>query len=779
MPADQILTSATRVRVRLLASHAIRVTHGSPEAGESPPDPPWLRDVLTNLTDLDQSGMVTPHAEMRTGCLHLLGEDGGMVFAESRPPELRRGIRLAFRLAADEILYGWGEQFGAFARTSGRLNLQAFNAPSFLQQHRSYSAIPMFFSSKGYALLLLNAYPTRWRIDARRRELRVEAKGGSADYLVILGDTPKEILKTYTGLTGRPPLLPHWAFGLWGTGYPQESQDRVLELARQHRQHDIPLDVIILDYHWEEAFHNFRWRRSLFPDPDRMIAALRGLGIRLGLIVTPFLNLENLGLTKRVLNWRLRNLPPGEERSDERALPEYDECRRAGWLSHPRAWWWFGRGGMIDFTNPGATRWWKEKLTPLFHQGIAFFKNDDGEYLPDSARSALGLSGAEHHNLYGFYYGRATYEASRAIDDRRPIIYARSVWAGSQRYPALFLGDQTPTFHHVRATLRAGLNLGLAGFAYWTADVFGLDGRTTPETHMRHAQWAMLSPIARYFWRPASIDPTRFPWSHGAQAEENFRRLAQLRRRLLPYYNYLAWEAHLTGVPLLRPMLLEFPGDERFEATEDQVMIGDRLLLAPVLSAGARERRIVLPDGTWHDFWSGQSWAGGTTVNVSAPLDRVPLLARGGAILPLLPLAAGSVDGASFESLELHLWSPFSDAFVLHEDDGLTQAYQRGETALTRIEVEQHSAQVDLRVFPAAGTFPGLPQQRCWTVVLHGAALLERPWREAEPHACQTESFPSEARITVTFPTEEGFVLHIPGVQVEDSGGPPDARHPH
>lgn len=773
MPADRILTSATSIRVRLLAPHALRVTHALPDAPEFPPDPTWLQDILTGLTN-DAGGASSPRAEVRGGCLHLLREDGSAALAESHPPKFRRGMQLSFRLAPDEILYGWGEQFGAFARTSGRIHLQAFNAPSFLQRHRSYSAIPMFLSSRGYALLLLNAHPTRWQIDPRRRELKVRASGGSADYLVILGDTPKDILRTYTGLTGRPPLLPHWAFGLWGTGYPQEDQDRVLELARQHRQHDIPFDVIILDYHWEEGFHNFRWRRSLFPHPDRLISDLRGLGIRVGLILTPFVNRENLGLTKRVLNWRLRNLPPGEERADERALAEYEECHREGWLSHPRTWWWFGRGGMIDFTNPRAAQWWADKLRPLLRQGIAFFKNDDGEYLPDSATSAIGLPGVEHHNLYGFYYGKATYEALKSVDDRRPIVYARSAWAGSQRYPAVFLGDQTPTFAHMRATMRAGLNLGLAGFAYWTADIFGLDGRTTPETHMRYAQWAMFSPIARYFWRPPSIDPTRFPWSHGRQAEDNFRRLAQLRRRLLPYYNGLAWEAHLTGIPLMRPMLLEFPGDVRLASTEDQVMIGGELMLAPVVRAGARERNVVLPEGPWHDFWTGESWAGGATVTVPAPLDRVPLLVRGGAILPLLPAQAPAPDALGFTDLELHLWPPFGGTHILREDDGLTEAYQRGDAAATTIEVELQGAQLDLRISPTRGAFPGLPRQRRWTLVLHGATVTESAWTKADPGAPQLESFSAGARITTAFPAAEGFLLHIPGI---DPGGLPDARH--
>jgi len=769
MLADQILHSGTQVRVRVLTPHALRITHAAQRAAEFPPDPPWLPDILTDMASpgADEPGVVAP--EMRGGCLHLVRPDGSLAFAETRPPDLRRGMRLAFQLATGERLYSWGEQFSAFARAGGRLRLQAFNTPSILQRHRSYSAVPFFLSRRGYGLLLLNAFPSRWHIDPRRRSVSVQARGGSADYILIFGDSPKEILETYTGLTGRPPLLPRWAFGLWGTGYPQEHQDRVVQLARQHRQHDIPLDVIILDYHWEQAFHNFRWRRSLFPEPDRLIADLRELGVRLGLILTPFVNRENLRLTKRVLNWRLRNLPPGEETIDERALPEYEEGRAKGLFAHPRAWWWFGRGGMIDFTNPRAARWWAEKLAPLLRQGVAFFKNDDGEYLPDSAKSALAVPGPEHHNLYGFYYGKATYEALQGIDDRRPLVYARSVWAGSQRYPALFLGDQTPTFQHMRATLRAGLNLGLAGFAYWTADIFGLDGRTTVETHMRYAQWAMFSPIARYFWRPAAIDPTRFPWSHGADAEANFRQLAALRHRLLAYYCCLAWEAHQTGIPLLRPMMLEFPGDERFSATEDQLMIGDCLLLAPVLNPGARERPVLLPDGRWHDFWSAQSWIGGQQVIVPAPLDRVPLMARGGSILPLVHPAASIPDDHTFRQLELHLWPPFHGARVLHEEDGRTRGYLEGQFARTQIEVETVKEAVELRIHPAVGLFPGLPFDRDWRVILHRARANNGARLDGRPLVAISAAAGDTLEVQFPFRTGDGCALEIPCVREIES----------
>ncbi len=767
MPIDTLFTDKTQVRVQVLAPGALRITHAPSGVSAFPPDAAWLPDVLVPRDSATPEMAPLAHPAVRSGRLQLLRPDESVLLSESRPPDLRRGIHLSFELESGEVLYGWGEQFAAFARTGGRIRLEAANAPSFLQRHRSYSAVPFFISQRGYGLLLLNGHPSRWQIDPRRHELTVEALGGSADYLVLVGDTPKDILRIYTGLTGTPPLLPRWAHGLWGTGYPQENQARVLALAREHRRRNIPLDVIILDYHWEEAFHNFRWRRSLFPDPGRLIAELRGLGIRLGLILTPFVNRENIPLAKRILNWRLRNLPPGEERADERALPEYEECVQKDLLSHPRVWWWFGRGGMIDFTSRRAIQWWAGKLQPLLRQGIAFFKNDDGEYLPDTAHSDLGLPGAEHHNLYGFYYGKATFEALQDLDDRRPLVYSRSVWAGSQRYPGLFLGDQTPTFQHMRSTLRAGLNLGLAGFAYWTADVFGLDGRTTPETHMRYAQWALFAPIARYFWRPPEIDPTRYPWSHGDAAEENFRRLTELRYRLLPYYSQLAWEAHLTGQPLLRPMMLEFPGDARFAITDDQVMIGADLLLAPVLHKGARARPVALPPGTWHDFWTERTWDGGDDVVVPAPLDRVPLLVRGGALIPMLPPGKQAPDGLGYSDLELHLWPPFGGAYCLHEDDGLTRAYLRGEAAATGLRVERRDDQIEIDIAPAEGGFPGLPADRRWTVVLHRVAAMGRPQQLAESGYCEVAHAGGVASIRIRFPTRAGCVLHVPGVEIE------------
>ena len=741
-------TAASRVRARALTPNALRLTHAPLGSEVFPPDRPWLSQVLLPQPPVQLAELV---ASVVAGCVTVSTLDGQMVMAEARPAQLniQRAVRsfnvelaaldfraevyrtgeavaLALAIQPDEGFYGWGEWFDGFRREQGRLKLRIRDALSWIQSWVTYSAIPLFYSSRGYAFWLLNSHESTWNIDPARGVLEVQAAGPGADYIVIHGPAFKDILSTYTALTGRPPLVPRWALGLMVTGYPQEPQATVLERVAEHRRRGVPLDGLILDYHWEERYHNFRWRSSLFPDPDQMIAALKARGVRLGLIFTPFLNNRNRPIQRRVMQRVDRNLPAGTEHEDETALPEYQEALAKGFLAHPNTKWWFGAGGMLDFSHPAAAAWWNARLRPLYQQGVAFFKNDDGEYLPPSGRSALGLTGREYHNLYGFFYGRAIYDGMLALDDRRPFIYARSAWAGSQRYPALFLGDQAPTFDHMRSTLRAGLNLALLGFAHWTVDVFGLHGKTTPELHRRYAQYALLAPIARYFWRPPAVDDTRFPWSHGPANEANFKKYTELRYRLLPYYTALGWEAYLTGLPVLRPLVLEYPDDSRLAAVYDQVLLGDRLLLAPVLApedpaTGHARRRVLLPAApAWHDFWTTSSYPGGGELDYPAPPDRLPLLVRGGSIVPMGPVLQHIPDDHRFDTLEFHCWPPYPAEMIFYDDDGRTRAYQRGAYSTTRVRAVGDPAEgrVTVTVSAAEGGFPEQVAERQVQIVL-------------------------------------------------------------
>jgi alpha-glucosidase (family GH31 glycosyl hydrolase) len=681
----------------------------------------------------------------------------------------REAVALALAIEPGEGFYGWGEWFDGFRREQGRLHLRIRDAIAMIQSRSTYSAIPLFYSSRGYAFWLLNSHESTWNIDPARGVLQVEAAGPGADYVVIHGPAFRDILSTYTALTGRPPQVPRWALGLMVTGYPQEPQATVLERAAEHRRRGVPLDALILDYHWEERYHNFKWRRSLFPEPDRLIEGLKAQGVRLGLIFTPFINNRNRPLQRAFLQRMAANLPAGTEKDDEAALPEYQEALARGYLAHANAKWWFGMGGMVDFTNQAAADWWNARLRPLYDQGVAFFKNDDGEYLPASGRSALGMTGREYHNLYGFFYGRAIYDGMQALDDRRPFIYARSVWAGSQRYPALFLGDQKPTYDHIRSTLRAGLSLGLLGFAHWTADVFGLDGQTTPELHRRYAQYALLVPIARYFWRPPALDDTRFPWSHGPANEANFRKYADLRYRLLPYYTALGWEAYTHGWPVLRPLVFEYPDDPRLAGVYDQVLLGDRLLLAPVVTpedpaTGEALRHVLLPAGSvWHDFWTTHSYPGGGTIDYPAPPDCLPLLVRGGSIVPFGPSLEHIPDDHRFDQLAFHCWPPYPAETVFYDDDGRTRAYQRGAYSTTRVRAEGDpaAAQVTVTVAAAEGGFPEQVAERQVQVVLQRAQRPAAATANGQATSWQYDEVQQTVVVDVVCPTTRPTTVTI------------------
>ncbi len=737
----------THTRFQTLSSRAVRITH-APLNEDFPPDRPWLRDVLLPQPPSAESPRLT--ADLRDGLVRVTAAGGALILAETRPPRLGRthrrlslfldlpaatirssldrsagAIALTFGLHPGEGFYGWGEWFNAFRREHGRVHLHNRDALAQLQGKETYSGLPVFFSSRGYGVWLLNAHTSTFDLAPKRGVMEVTAAGPGADYIVFYGPELTDLIAVFTALTGRPPLVPRWALGLMVTGYPQEPQPVVVARVAEHRRRAIPLDAVILDYHWEAHYHDFRWRTTLFPDPDQLIADLRAHGVRLGLIFTPFLNHRNRFRQRWLLHRLAHNLPAGEDQADERALPEYQHALAHGYLAHPNAAWWFGAGGMVDFTHPAAVAWWNKLMHPLYDQGVAFFKNDDGEYLPADATSFLGLSGREYHNLYGFYYGRAISAGMAALDDRRPFIYARTAWVGSQRYPALFLGDQKPTFDHIRSTLRAGLNLGLLGFAHWTADVFGLDGKTTPELHRRYAQYALLVPIARYFWRPPAIDDTRLPWSHGAANEANFRRYADLRYQLLPYYAQLGWEAYRSGLPVLRPMCLHAPNDPRLAATDDQFLLGDRLLVAPVLApadpaTGLALRHIVLPAGApWHDFWSTASYPGGGAIDYLAAADCLPLLARGGSVIPFGPSLPHIPADHRFTDLALHCWPPYPAATAFLDDDGHSRAYQRGEFSTTTIAVTEAGGAVTIAIASAEGGYPSQPAARDLSIVLH------------------------------------------------------------
>jgi alpha-glucosidase (family GH31 glycosyl hydrolase) len=715
MQFNEFFDAERKNRVQILGVNIFRVTHFTENQTENRfIDPPWYEDVLQKLDGWEKTEY---SIDLKENLARVKDKDGRIRFEEIKiqASGSRRFIEL--NKSEDELLYGWGEWFNQLGRKNGRIHLHSDESPEFLQGRQTYSPIPLFISSNYYLFFLLNSHASDWIIS--RNKLKISPAAGNLDFVIVFGDSPRDLIQKYTELTGRPRLIPKWGFGLWATSYPQENQFKVLQFVRAHRERQIPLDVLVLDYHWEERFHNFQWRKKLFPDPEQMIADLKRMDIKLGLIFTPFLNYQNQPIKKIILNFILKNIPKGCEHDDERASELYDEARKAGFLAHDQAEWWFGKGGIFDFTNPQGADWWNVKLRQLYKSGIALFKNDDGEYLPEKAHSHNGMTGTQYHNMYGFYYGKALYEGMENLDDRRGLIYSRSVWAGSQRYPAIFLGDQHPDFKNILKTLCAGLNMSLAGFAYWGADILGLDGKTTPETHMRYTQWAIFSPIARYFYRPEQIDATRHPWLQPQEVETNFRDLVNLRYRLLPYYYSCAWTAYKTGIPIIRPIFMEFPQDAAAWTIQDQVMIGDAIMLAPVVTAGAQTRMVYLPNGEWYDYWKKKKYDGGKHHTVDAPLNKVPLFVKSGSILSIGPEMAFIPEKHAFNQLELHFWGMREGSHSIYDDDGITRKYLSGSYVESIISSQMEAPNYKITIMSGHNGYHSNFEKRIYKFVLH------------------------------------------------------------
>jgi alpha-glucosidase (family GH31 glycosyl hydrolase) len=709
---DLILCNSTiSTRVRAFSDNIVRITHTPRSPRIFPADPAWLKDILINTDMLASSN--SWHAKYDGELLSVINSKYQKEFEEADTAIFeRKKIKLLIKTTLDEGFFGWGEWFNAFRREKSVIFLRNQESPAFLQHRQTYSNIPIFFSDRGYAFFFLNSFPSQWDLDPKILTLRVSANGGNLDYLLIIGKDPKETIFNYTKLTGRPPLLPKWAFGLWVTDYPQENQQKTLEVVKEHDQRKIPLDGVILDYHWEEKFHNFQWRKSLFPSPAKFIKSLHEKGIHLGLIFTPFVNRKSSLISKLLMWLYARSIPLATFRDDECPTEDYFEGKTKKYFANDDAIWWFGQGGMVDFTNPSAASWWNKKLLPLYQQGVDFFKNDDGEYLPAKSNCYIGLLSEEYHNLYGFYYGKTIYKGMAQLDDRRPIIYSRSVWAGSQRYPAMFLGDQIPNFENIRRSFRAGLNMSILGFNYWTADCFGLSGKTSPEMHMRYAQWALMVPIARYFIRPPHIDSTRYPWSHNEKVADNFRKYIELRYQLFPYYYSLAWNAYLTGTPTIRPLWLEFPDDKNSYHVEDQAMIGSHMMIAPVMTKNATKRKVYFPSGTWFDYWNEKQIQGPGFFEIHTPTDHLPLFLHEGAIIPFGPKMQHIPDDHRFDHLDIHFWGTESNSIDIYDDDGLSTKYQSDHWLKRSIisKESKHGLEVNIS---ATGSFVPVGSMTC------------------------------------------------------------------
>ena len=572
---------------------------------------------------------------------------------ESLPHDPARrvlGVVETLLLDPEDHFYGSGERFTRLdlvGRTVEIWNRNPYGARSGL----AYKNLPLLVGSRGYGLFVDVPTAVSFRLGSdSNRAYSVEAVGDELDYYLIAG-TPKEILTAYTALTGRPAMPPEWAFGLWAsTAFVPFTEASVLEQARRLRAEGIPCDVVNLDCFWQRAqmWCDFEWDTSRVPDPPRLMAELRREGFHTCLWINPYVSIQS-GLYRE-----------GAERG-------YFVRRPDGSIYHPIVWSQrtergMGLCGIVDFTNPEAARWYRARLDAQLALGADAFKPDFAEEIPEDARFANGLTGREMHNPYPLLFQREVFEATRARAER-VIAWSRSAAPGVQRYPGHWSGDPECTFVDLANTLRGGLAAAMSGLAYWSHDIGGFWGEPSPELFVRWAQLGLLSALSRYH----GATP-RDPWRFGDEALEIFRRYARLRSRLVPSLVSHGWRASEDGVPLMRPMVMEFPDDPAGYAFDLQYCLGRELLVSPVVRADGRVTT-YLPRGRWTDWWSGAVHEGPTTLRRQVPLDELPLYVRDDSLVVLGP-ERNHVGERALDPLTVEAFVSSEAAFTLQGDIG-------------------------------------------------------------------------------------------------------------
>ena len=542
-------------------------------------------------------------------------------------PILGGDYALTMRFESDpsERLYGMGQYQQPY------LNIKGCTLE--LAHRNSQASVPFLVSSLGYGMLWNNPgigsvsfgkNITEWKLQSTKM----------LDYWITAGDAPADIMENYSRAAGSVPMMPEWAMGYWQCKLRYQTQEELLNVAREYKRRNIPLSVIVIDFfHWPMQ-GEWKFDPDYFPDPYAMVREL-----------------EDMGVTLMVSVW------PTVDRYSE----NFNEMKERGYLirterGHRLAMDFLGNTVHFDSTNEGARGYvWNKCKENYYKYGIRLFWLDEAEpeytyYDFDLYRYSMGPN-VQIGNIYPYMYAKTFYDGMKSEGQENIINLLRCAWAGSQRVGALvWSGDIASTFASMRNQLAAGLNMGMAGIPWWTTDIGGFHGGNIydddfKELVVRWFQWAAFCPVMRMH---GDRDPHSEPlgtkgggicasgaenevWSYGEDNLKIFEKYINLRYELKPYITSLMSDAHEKGYPVMRTLFFEFPDDKNAWQREDEYMFGSDILVAPILELGQRDREVYFPGGaTWIDIWTGKKYAGGSTQSIDAPIDKIPFFIREG-----------------------------------------------------------------------------------------------------------------------------------------------------
>ena len=541
-------------------------------------------------------------------------------------------------------------------------------------------------------------------------EYRIIFRGGQYTEYVFAGPDMPAILESYTWLTGRTAPPPIWSLGYHQCRWFEYTQDAVQEVAQRHRDNDIPCDAVWLDIEYMDGYRVFTWDADRFPDPPGMLKRLDEQGFRVITIIDPGVKFD-----------------PGYWVFDQ-AVERDLLCRTEGgdiYIGQV----WPGNTAFPDFVTEEARAWWGELNATHVLSGLAGIWNDmnepaTGDIPAEPMRFGRGEYAHErYHNQYALLMAMGTRAGLLdAMPDRRTFVLSRAGFAGIQRFAANWMGDNQSRWDHLWLSIAMGSGFGISGQAFIGADIGGFQGSSNAELFLRWMQYGTLTPFCRNHSEIGNVD--QYAWAFGDVIQDHVRTAIKLRYRLLPYLYACFLEASESGAPVQRPLVFDHQHDATVRDIDDQYLLGHDLLIAPVVGPGVTSRQVYLPAGDWYDWHTGEFVGGTRFLIATTPLDRIPIYARGGAVIPMWPEAPASTSDFHPTVVELHLFVPKSEGLSysrLQEDDGLTFAALQGALYRTTFTVERAGAELTINAEVSGNGFPEFARQH-FVVVLHGAA---------------------------------------------------------
>ena len=553
--------------------------------------------------------------------------DGHFVRRFRLPPFARMGDAwfVSLELGHETPVYGLGEKWGRLDRR-GQL-VRSYNHDALgVNAEVSYKNAPFAWSPEGWGVFVHTVAPVVHAVGYAPWSQRVYAlkvDSPSLDLFVLDGASGAQILGQYTALTGRAPVPPLWSLGLILSKAYYRTAEEILAVAREVRERGMPCDTITFDGRaWQDTDTRFafEWDPARYPDPRSVIEQLKALDFRVCVWEYPLISVRNpLFDELAAKGWLLKDARTGE-------------AYRYQWDLEP-----FGavltplpESGLLDFTQPDAYAYWRDRHRELFELGVDMIKPDFGEQVEPYMVASDGAQGDALHNVYALLYNRCVYEAASRYSKGGAFLFSRAAWSGSQRYPSQWGGDPQADWGGLAASIRGGLSWGLTGAPFYATDVGGFYGdRRDPLLYVRWAQASVFSAHMRLHGIGA-----REPWSYGPEAERAATAALELRYRLLPYLWRTVEEASATGLPVQRAMALACPDEPEAWAFDHQFFCGEDLLVAPCLDPAGRVR-VYLPDGEWRRFPGGDAFQGGRTHEFVLGLDELAVFARRGTEIPL------------------------------------------------------------------------------------------------------------------------------------------------